>query len=103
MALINNRAKEIANEDKGLEVNTEMYLQNCIAISAKKWKESKVDVDAMDDMELGKFILATQDLNLNKVGAITVRVNIREYAQLKAKAKKDLTTVTGLIERVVNT
>ncbi|GAW47664.1 hypothetical protein IC627_23185 (plasmid) [Photobacterium damselae subsp. piscicida] len=87
MALIKkNDASTMALRDQGLKVNTEMYLQECIAITNKQWKEAKQSLDDMKLAELEKFIAAVDVLNLPKAGTVTFRVSVQEYALLKAHA-----------------
>ncbi len=101
MALVKNDAKDLADNDLGLNVNTDSYVQKCINISVQSWRYAKKDVDGMDESELGNFIAAISALDLAKSGSMTVRLSIKDYAILKYAAKKQNTTMTSVIEKVV--
>lgn len=98
MALIKNKAKEMAVNDSGLHVNTDSYLRECIYVSGLGWKASKEKIDDMDRSQLDEFILATGPLNLNKSGTVTFRLSVREYAQLKANSLKEGISQTRWLE-----
>ncbi len=101
MALVKNDAKDLAENDFGLNVNTDSHIQKCINISVQSWKEAKKDVDNMDESGLRDFISAISALDLAKSGSMTIRLSIKDYAILKYAAKKQNTTVTSVIEKVV--
>ena len=102
MALIKNNAQKMASDDIGLGVNTDLYLQECIAISNLNWKESKKKLDSMTVKELNNFIQATEQLNLNKAGTVTFRLSVREYAQLKNKVSNQDVNQTGWLELMLS-
>ncbi|ELV7517324.1 hypothetical protein QMU85_002323 [Photobacterium damselae] len=102
MALIKkNDASTMALRDQGLKVNTETYLQECISITNKSWKEAKKSLDDMTPTELEKFITAVDVLNLPKAGTVTFRVSIQEYALLKSHALKLDGNQTKWLERML--
>lgn len=101
MALVKNDAKNLADEDLGLNVNTDSYLRNCIDITSKSWKEAKSVVDEMNENDLDSFISAISNLELSKSGSMTFRLSIKDYAMLKLLASKNGMTVTTAIETAV--
>ena len=100
MGLVKNTAKEMADHDEGLSVNTDSTLQESIDITNKKWPEIKSIVDDMDLEELDTFINDTKSLNLSKKGCINIRVTPREYAVLKFKSGLMDSTITNVLSMV---
>lgn len=101
MALVKNDAKNLADEDLGLNVNTDSYLRYCIDITSMTWKDAKSSVDDMNGDELDSFISAISNLELSKSGSMTLRLSIKDYAMLKLVAGKNGMTVTSVIETAV--
>ncbi|MDK9755142.1 hypothetical protein KIV40_06710 [Vibrio sp. D173a] len=101
MALVKNDAKNLADEDLGLNVNTDSYLRSCINITSMSWKDAKSSVDGMNGDELDSFISAISNLELSKSGSMTFRLSIKDYAMLKLVAGKNGMTVTAVIETAV--
>ena len=101
MALIRNDAKSLADDDLGLGVHTDSYLQKCIDVTARPWKEAKEEVNNMSIDELSSFVSATSNLELSKIGTITVRLTIKDYASLRLAASKNEMTITNAIETAI--
>jgi hypothetical protein len=101
MALIKNTAKERSINDEGLVVNTDSYIHKCISIGKLEWKYAKSKVDDMEVEELNQFVSVGSDLNLPKIGAISVRLSISEYAALLLQAKQAKTSISTCIINAV--
>ncbi|EHK2924973.1 hypothetical protein J7Y46_004884 [Vibrio parahaemolyticus] len=101
MALVKNDAKNLADGDLGLNVNTDSYLRSCIDVTSMPWKDAKSSVDDMSEDELDSFISAISNLELSKSGSMTFRLSIKDYAMLKLVASKNGMTVTTAIETAV--
>lgn len=98
MPLINNTAKERSINDEGLSVDTDLYIKKSILISKLGWKDAKSKIDDMEIEELDRFISIGKDLNLSKIGSISVRVSVSDYATLLLQAKKgNISVSTGII------
>ncbi|PKF48904.1 hypothetical protein, partial [Enterovibrio nigricans] len=100
-ALVKNDAKNQADEDFGLNVNTDSYLRSCIDTVSLPWKDAKNSVDVMNEYELDSFISAISNLDLSKSGSMTFRLSIKDYAMLKLVASQHGMTVTTVIETAV--
>lgn len=101
MALVKNDARDLGDEDKTLNVNTDVYLRSCIDITTKSWKEAKVLIDEMKVDELANFVSAISPLELAKTGSMTLRLSVKDYATLKLIANENQITVTNVIETAV--
>ncbi|EGU42457.1 hypothetical protein [Vibrio scophthalmi] len=101
MALVKNDAKTLADEDQGLGSHSDSYLQKCIDVTAKPWKEAKDVVNNMNVDELASFVSATSTLDLSKIGTVTVRLSINDYASLRLAASKNGMTITNAIETAI--